>query len=158
LQAEIQFLKFYVDTFRVLKGETSLAVDKKKTMKWHIFPRNKWTILVQDPYAPPPCPPATSFFPQCGVSKNSTHAEAKQLRLQPYKTQNAVCLQIVKQESGIADGSVFVVFFFSGETLFFQWLRKRPLLECRNSRCTSRNEEKNSVARLEPVSIFEFCI
>ena len=64
----------------------------------------------------------------------------------------------MKQESGIADGSVFVVFFFSGETLFFQWLRKRPLLECRNSRCTSRNQEKNSVSRLEPVSIFEFRI
>jgi len=108
------------------------------------------------PLSPPPSP-TTSFFLQCGVSKNSTHAETKQLRLQSHKTQNAVCLQIVKQESGIADGSVFVVFFFSGETLFFQWLRRRPLLECRNSRCTSRNQEKNSVARLEPVSIFEFC-
>jgi len=60
-----------------LKGETSLTLDKKKTVKWHIFPRNKWTILVQDPYSPP----ATSFFLQCGVSKNSTHAETKQLRL-----------------------------------------------------------------------------
>jgi hypothetical protein len=29
-----------------------------------------------------------------------------------------VCLQIVKQESGIADGSMFVVFFLSEETLF----------------------------------------
>jgi len=80
LQAEIGFLKFYVDKFQVLKSETSLTVDKKKAMKWHIFPRNKWTILVQDLYPPSP-PPAASLFLQCGVSKNSTHAETKQLRL-----------------------------------------------------------------------------
>jgi hypothetical protein len=58
-------------------------------------------------FCPPP-PSACSFF-NSGVSKNSTHAETKQLKQQSYKSPNAVCLQIVKQESGIADGSAFVV-------------------------------------------------
>jgi hypothetical protein len=65
LQAEIEFLKFYVDKFQVLKGETSLTVDKKKTMKWHIFSEKQMDDIGAGSLCPPPLQPLSSFIVAC---------------------------------------------------------------------------------------------
>jgi hypothetical protein len=60
LQVDTEFLKFYVDKFQVLKGETSLTLDKKKTMKRHILSDEEMDDIGAGLLCHPPPPPCSS--------------------------------------------------------------------------------------------------
>jgi hypothetical protein len=59
-QVENEFLKFYVGKFQVLKGETSLTLDKKETMKRHILSEEEMDDIGAGFLNPPPA--ASSSF------------------------------------------------------------------------------------------------